>query len=82
MFLMMKEDILEGWNESKLNQYLGKKLIFAQDNISKSKDVIRGLHYQIQPQAQTKLLRCIHGSIFDVAVDIRKSSKHLGNGEE
>ena len=70
---------LEGWNESKLHQYLGKKLIFTQDNISKSKkDVIRGLHYQIQPQAQTKLVRCIHGSVFDVAVDIRKSSKTFG----
>ena len=70
---------LEGWNEKKLNDYLGKKLIFTQDNISKSKkDVIRGLHYQIQPLAQTKLVRCIAGSVFDVAVDIRKDSKTFG----
>ncbi len=70
---------LEGWNESKLNKYIDKKLIFTQDNISKSKkDVIRGLHYQIEPRAQAKLVRCIYGSVFDVAVDIRKSSKTFG----
>ncbi len=48
---------------------------FIQDNHSRSvKNVLRGLHYQIPPMAQGKLVRCIRGAIFDVAVDIRKSS--------
>ena len=52
---------------------------FIQDNISKSsKGVLRGLHYQINPHAQGKLVRCLSGSIFDVAVDIRKSSSTFG----
>ena len=49
---------------------------FVQDNQSKSsKGVLRGLHYQLQPKAQGKLVRVIKGRIFDVAVDIRKNSK-------
>ncbi|NPA52868.1 MAG: dTDP-4-dehydrorhamnose 3,5-epimerase [Aquificae bacterium] len=49
---------------------------FVQDNHSKSvKGVLRGLHYQLPPKAQGKLIRCVKGKIFDVAVDIRKSSK-------
>ena len=52
---------------------------FVQDNHSKSSyGVLRGLHYQLQPKAQGKLLRCIHGAIFDVAVDIRKNSPTFG----
>ncbi len=48
---------------------------FVQDNHSKSiKGVLRGLHYQLEPKAQGKLVRCIRGKIFDVAVDIRKNS--------
>ena len=48
---------------------------FVQDNISRSsKGVLRGLHYQINPHAQGKLVRCLLGTIFDVAVDIRKNS--------
>ena len=48
---------------------------FRQDNHSKStKGVLRGLHYQMQPKAQAKIVRCIKGKIFDVAVDIRKTS--------
>ena len=47
---------------------------FVQDNHSESsKGVLRGLHYQINPKAQGKLIRCIRGEIFDVAIDIRKS---------
>lgn len=50
---------------------------FVQDNYSKSaKGVLRGLHYQIHPKAQGKLVRCVRGVIFDVAVDIRKGSPH------
>lgn len=52
---------------------------FVQDNhVSSSKGVLRGLHYQIEPATQAKLLRVIRGSIFDVAVDIRKNSKTFG----
>ncbi len=48
---------------------------FVQDNHSKSKkNVLRGLHYQTGPYAQSKLVRCIKGKIFDVAVDIRRDS--------
>ena len=52
---------------------------FVQDNHSKSvKWVLRGLHYQLKPKAQGKLIRCIKGNIFDVAVDIRKGSPTFG----
>ncbi len=52
---------------------------FVQQNHSKSvKGVLRGLHYQKEPYAQAKLVRCIKGEIFDVAVDIRKNSPTLG----
>ncbi len=53
----------------------GIKEEFVQDNHSKSiKGVLRGLHYQLEPKAQGKLVRCVKGRVFDVAVDIRKSS--------
>lgn len=58
---------------------------FVQDNHSKSaKAVLRGLHYQKAPHAQGKLVRCLQGRIYDVAVDIRKGSPHYGRwvGEE
>lgn len=52
---------------------------FIQDNHSKStKNVLRGLHYQAQPKAQTKLIRCAKGKIFDFAVDLRPKSKTFG----
>ena len=52
---------------------------FNQDNHSKSsKGVLRGLHYQLPPKAQAKLVRCTNGKIFDVAVDIRKNSPTFG----
>lgn len=52
---------------------------FVQDNHSKSsKGVLRGLHYQIKPKAQAKLIRCIKGKIYDVAVDLRPNSKTFG----
>jgi dTDP-4-dehydrorhamnose 3,5-epimerase len=57
----------------------GIKERFVQDNHSKStKGVLRGLHYQKNPKSQGKLLRCISGEIFDVAVDIRKNSPSFG----
>lgn len=52
---------------------------FIQDNHSKSsRGVLRGLHYQLNPKAQAKLVRCVSGAIFDVAVDIRKNSATFG----
>ena len=70
----------ESWNESLFNQLLASNqqppVTFVQDNHSKSiKGVLRGLHYQLEPNPQGKLIRCIAGEIFDVAVDLRKDSK-------
>lgn len=57
----------------------GIDIDFVQDNHSRScKNTLRGLHYQLNPKAQGKLIRCIKGSILDVAVDIRKESKTYG----
>ena len=57
----------------------GLHLSFKQSNHSRStKNVLRGLHYQLNPRAQGKLIRCIEGKIFDVAVDIRKGSPTYG----
>jgi dTDP-4-dehydrorhamnose 3,5-epimerase len=58
---------------------LGFEVQFVQDNESlSSKDVIRGLHYQLAPYAQSKLVRVVQGAILDVAVDIRKNSPTYG----
>jgi len=52
---------------------------FIQHNHSMStRDVLRGLHYQLEPHGQGKLIRCIRGAVFDVAVDIRRGSPHFG----
>jgi dTDP-4-dehydrorhamnose 3,5-epimerase len=65
----------ETYNRDKFNN-AGIKIDFVQDNhsFSGAKGTLRGLHYQLDPKAQTKLVRCTKGSIYDVAVDIRKSS--------
>ena len=71
---------MESWNQKKFDAMLGKHVIFCQDNHSKSNyGVLRGLHYQLNPYAQEKLVRCTKGSIFDVAVDIRGDSKTYGD---
>ena len=68
----------ESYNEKKFIEATGKKVSFVQDNHSKSaKAVLRGLHYQIQ-QPQGKLVRVTAGAVFDVAVDLRKSSPMFG----
>jgi dTDP-4-dehydrorhamnose 3,5-epimerase len=68
----------ESFNEKKFSQSTGLNVRFVQDNHSQSvKGVLRGLHYQIQ-QPQGKLVRVIRGAVFDVAVDIRKSSPTFG----
>ncbi|MBT5935172.1 dTDP-4-dehydrorhamnose 3,5-epimerase [Sulfurimonas sp.] len=66
---------IETFREDKLEDFLGYKINFTQDNESKSsRGVLRGLHYQLHPSAQTKLVRVIKGRVLDVAVDIRKDS--------
>lgn len=58
---------------------VGQAVEFVQDNHSRSlRGVLRGLHYQLPPHAQGKLVRVVHGEVFDVAVDIRRSSPTLG----
>ncbi len=70
---------VETFRADKLEEFLGFKINFCQDNESKSsKGVLRGLHYQLPPFAQTKLVRVIQGSVLDVAVDIRKGSPTFG----
>lgn len=70
---------VETFRQDKLEEFLGYKINFIQDNESKSsKGVLRGLHYQLAPDAQTKLVRVIQGSVLDVAVDIRKDSPTFG----
>lgn len=70
---------VEIFRQDKLEEFLGYKINFCQDNESKSsKGVLRGLHYQLAPAAQTKLVRAIQGSVLDVAVDIRKNSPTYG----
>ena len=66
---------VETFREDKLQKFLGYKINFCQDNESKSsRGVLRGLHYQLAPAAQTKLVRVIQGRVLDVAVDIREGS--------
>lgn len=68
---------MESWNKRDFAQVANTT--FIQDNHSRSKKgVVRGLHFQLPPHAQAKLVRCIVGSIFDVAVDIRRSSPTFG----
>lgn len=68
----------ESFNQRKFDELIGRSICFVQDNHSKSnKGVLRGMHYQkIRPQA--KLVRVLHGEIFDVAVDVRECSPSFG----
>ena len=66
----------ESWNMELFDKEISTNINFVQDNISTSnKGVLRGLHYQLDPFSQGKLIRCIKGSIFDVIVDLREESK-------
>lgn len=70
---------VETFRANKLEEFLGHPINFCQDNESKSsRGVLRGLHYQLPPHAQTKLVRVIEGCVLDVAVDIRKGSPYFG----
>ncbi|OYU27260.1 MAG: dTDP-4-dehydrorhamnose 3,5-epimerase [Burkholderiales bacterium PBB2] len=69
----------ESWSEKVFNQAVGADFHFVQDNHSRSaRGVLRGLHFQLPPHAQGKLVRCVAGAVFDVAVDIRRSSPNFG----
>jgi dTDP-4-dehydrorhamnose 3,5-epimerase len=68
----------ESWNQRAFDKAVGREVRFVQDNHSSSaRGVLRGLHYQIV-QAQGKLVRVIEGEVYDVAVDLRRSSPHFG----
>jgi dTDP-4-dehydrorhamnose 3,5-epimerase len=69
----------ESYNRKAFKESTGLDVDFVQDNHSKSvKGVLRGLHYQLPPRAQGKLVRVVQGEVFDVAVDLRKSSATFG----
>ena len=73
----------ESWNQRSFAAALGVELeqvpVFHQDNHSRSsRGVLRGLHHQLPPEPQAKLVRCVRGAIFDVAVDLRRSSSSYG----
>jgi dTDP-4-dehydrorhamnose 3,5-epimerase len=68
----------ESWNRRAFGELVGRDVAFVQDNHSASaRDVLRGLHYQVR-QAQGKLVRVVAGEVFDVAVDLRRSSPTFG----
>ena len=69
---------MESYNQKNINKLLGN-VNFVQDNESESsRGVLRGLHFQKPPYAQAKLVRCLKGSVLDVALDLRKDSKTYG----
>jgi dTDP-4-dehydrorhamnose 3,5-epimerase len=70
---------MESWNQSHFDAAVGSPVRFVQDNHSRSaRGVLRGLHYQLPPHAQGKLVRVTSGKVFDVAVDLRRSSPTCG----
>lgn len=71
---------METFRQENFLDFIGQDINFVQENqsLSRAKNTIRGLHYQSPPFAQGKLVRCISGSIVDVAVDVRKNSKTYG----
>ena len=73
----------ESYRRDKLEEFLGYSVKFCQDNESKSVyGTLRGMHYQVPPFAQSKLVRVIQGEVLDVAVDIRKDSETFGEKVE
>jgi dTDP-4-dehydrorhamnose 3,5-epimerase len=69
----------ESFNERAFSAAVGRRVDFVQDNHSRSRrGVLRGLHYQMPPYAQGKIVRVVAGEVFDVAVDIRKGSPTFG----
>ena len=79
IFLDDRGYFFESWNNLEFNKKISREINFVQDNHSKSKyGVLRGLHYQLEPKAQAKLVRCTKGEVFDVLADIRKDSDTYG----
>jgi dTDP-4-dehydrorhamnose 3,5-epimerase len=69
----------ESWNEQAFDQAVGHAVRFVQDNHSRSvRGVLRGMHFQLPPHTQGKLVRVVSGAVFDVAVDLRRSSPNFG----
>ena len=70
----------ESWNQKRFNNLLGQEINFVQDNHSFSTfGVLRGLHFQVSPHSQGKLIRCLEGEIYDVGVDLRINSATFGS---
>jgi len=70
---------MESFNQRAFDEAVGRHVEFVQDNHSRSqRGVLRGLHYQLPPHEQGKLVRVVSGSVFDVAVDMRRSSPTFG----
>lgn len=79
VFLDERGGFFESFNANKFREATSLDVTFVQDNHSNSvKGILRGLHYQLDPHAQGKLVRVIEGEVFDVAVDLRKSSPTFG----
>lgn len=79
IILDQRGSFFECFNKKEFQEQTGIDINFVQDNQStSSKGVLRGLHFQMNPHAQSKLVRTIKGEILDVAVDIRKDSKNYG----
>ncbi|MCW7538920.1 dTDP-4-dehydrorhamnose 3,5-epimerase [Aquabacterium sp. A7-Y] len=70
---------MESFNQQRFDELTGTNYSFVQDNHSRSsRGVLRGLHYQLAPHVQGKLVRVTQGRVFDVAVDLRRGSSHFG----
>ena len=72
--LMIIEVFYESWNESKFNSLIKNEIQFTKIVIHFPKEMFRGLHYQVYPFEQEKLVSCIYGEIYDVIVDLRPKS--------
>ena len=69
----------ETFKKNEFEKYIGKSIDFCQENLSESKyGVLRGLHFQVEPFAQSKLVSVLKGKILDVVIDIRKNSEYYG----
>jgi len=79
VFSDARGSFFESWNQQRFDEAAGGLVRFVQDNHSRSlHGVVRGLHYQLPPAAQGKLVRVLGGRIFDVSVDMRRSSPRVG----
>lgn len=79
LFADSRGHFFESYNQAAFERETGTKVTFVQDNESmSSKNVLRGLHFQVPPMAQGKLVRVVQGAALDVAVDIRKNSPTYG----